>query len=152
VENGEKAGVVVIAIIVLGAGTGCPRQGFCPSGTTSLCDIAGMDCVERVFDEVACLRGSMDAMVPPVRMITEAQYADEIRASIVPGSINPFYLEARRMLLFDPGASDDMMSLEELIQQSARFASAFYSQTTKMVTIVVHAELSFARTRSHEDH
>jgi hypothetical protein len=112
----------------------------CNGASFVICDIRVAGCQTATFQAVACLRGVATGAVPPIRTISADDYAAELRAAGNGTAPNPHLLEAQRLLNFDPGQTDTT-SVDEQIATQVRLYVAFYSSSTKGVTIIDHGDM-----------
>jgi hypothetical protein len=122
-----------IATVLVALAAGCGDE--CAGLSTDPCDIRSADCQDETYRTMACLRHAAPGAPPPVRLIAPEQYADELRQSYAASPPDPHGLAQGRLLGFDPSTSD-AMSIDERIQTRVDETAAFYSPTTKMVTII----------------
>jgi hypothetical protein len=117
------------------------------------CNIAQESCRRAIFSLTSRLRQQPHSRLPPARIITRQQYADETRAELAMQMSSPQgmqYEVALRLLDFLPeGSSTGAAEAESNINGVA----AYYASDTKAVTIisdVAEQESSGSLTLSHE--
>lgn len=108
-----------------------------PPETVSLpCDIRERLCQRAVFDETARLRNQQDAKLPPIRVITRDQYAEETRQMVSNSTVSrggEILQGVLRLLRFlPPNASVGQAAADSSIEGVA----AYYHKRERAVTII----------------
>ncbi|MDB4972173.1 MAG: hypothetical protein JWN48_514 [Myxococcaceae bacterium] len=117
------------------------------------CDIREAGCRGAIFQLTAQLRGQDDAVMPPARIITRAQFAEETRAALamfVPSRELEAYEAVLRMLRLLPA---DSSFGDAMTSSSIAGVAAYYDDQTKAITIIDDAaadSYSGSITLSHE--
>ena len=125
---------VLAAIGVALGAAGCDDP--CFDATYDPCDVLEEGCQKAVYTAIACLREAKDATPPPIRVLTPDEYAAELRATATEAPDAPYDAAADRLLRFSP--PDAGGTLEEWIAYRVRMTLAYYSNTTKQVTLIRH--------------
>lgn len=123
-------------------------------GTVEIpCDIRGAACRRAIFELTARVREQPGATLPPSRIITRAQFADETRASVgtgMPSRQARQREEGLRVLALLPASSSVE---EEVAESSISGVAAYYSPRDKAITIIDDAAEDLVEgslTLSHE--
>jgi hypothetical protein len=100
------------------------------------CNIAEDDCRRAIFGLTARLRNQRQARMPPSRIITREQYAQETRQEIAMQMSRPIdrqYEASLRLLKFLPEGSS---AGEAMAESNIAGVAAYYASDTKAITIV----------------
>lgn len=117
------------------------------------CDIRDGACQRSVFHEMARLRDQKGAELPPIRVITRAQYADETRRAVSEEPISrsgEILQGVLRLLRFLP---PETSVGEAAAESSIQGVKAYYHKHDKSVTIIADSamdELGGTYTLAHE--
>ncbi|HEX5656359.1 MAG TPA: hypothetical protein VFX59_04155 [Polyangiales bacterium] len=117
------------------------------------CSIAEESCRRAIFGLTARLRNQRSARMPPSRIITREQYAQEARQEIAMQMSRPIDLQyeaSLRLLNFLPAGTTGS---EAIVESNIAGVAAYYAHDTKAVTIVADAaedEGEGSLTLSHE--
>ena len=116
------------------------------------CDVRESACQRSVFRSTALLRDQPDAKLPPIRVITRAQFADETRTggTAQPSRRDIIVENALRMVAFLP---PDRGVGGALAEASIEGVAAYYHKRDKAVTIIedaVRDPIDGTYTLSHE--
>lgn len=118
------------------------RNGASCSPAALPCDVREASCREAVFKFTACMRGQPDAKLPPNRIITREQFAEETRAQNAAQAaaskpedkrVSAIVADSFRLLAFLPenvsvGDSDADASIEGV--------AAYYHHLDKAITLI----------------
>lgn len=111
----------------------------CESVDAAPCDVRTGDCQEKLFRVAACLRGEEPGMLPPIKVISEAEYAAQLRERAADHRRpSPDHEENALWLLglLQTGALQPDMNIED----HAKLIGGFYRPESKEIFVVDHGE------------
>ncbi|HYP97667.1 MAG TPA: hypothetical protein VER96_03265 [Polyangiaceae bacterium] len=110
----------------------------CESSDPARCDVRLPECQQRLLGMAACLRGESALDLPPIQVLSEADYASLLTREMAPQMQDPNleHVEAGLNLLglVERGA----LSAQALAEDRAKFAGGVYRNDTKDVLIIDH--------------
>jgi hypothetical protein len=111
----------------------------CESEYYGACDILELDCRERVFSSMRCLRGLPDAVRPEIRTITRAEYEAELGAPTeeLPdpeGEADDLDVE-HALVLFGLARPADL-SPANVVELYSDTVPAYYSNADQRITLI----------------
>jgi hypothetical protein len=123
-----------LAFALLGPQLGCGDDGG--ERTVIPCDIREARCRSAIFALTADVRAQDNVKLPPTRIITRQQFADETRAAVASSMSSregQIYEAALRVLRFLPasGSLGDAMA-----ESTIDGVAAYYDQSSKAITII----------------
>jgi hypothetical protein len=145
-----KSGALA-ALLALAAQTACGDDGG--DAVAIPCSIAQESCRRAIFGLTARMRNQLQARMPPSRIITREQYAQETRQEISTRMSRPIDLQyeaSLQLLQFLPEGSS---AGEAMAESNINGVAAYYASDTKAVTIIAdqaEQEDSGSLTLSHE--
>jgi hypothetical protein len=104
------------------------------------CDVRAAACHQRLFELATCLRGDQPGELPPIAVVTEADFgamlAEEAAMRPQPAHLAAWDWAWSTLALTAPGA----LAPAERTAESTKLVGGFYRFDTKAITVVDHGE------------
>jgi hypothetical protein len=97
----------------------------CESIDPSACDIGDPKCQQKLLSLAACMRGSRDAVLPPVTHVTQDEFRTQLEEQVAMNEPNPddqhFDAAFELLGLAEPGGLDVDASIDQAVESIAAF-------------------------------
>jgi len=142
----RAAVALACALACILVGEGCGRE-------VTACDIRTADCQDATFYAVLAVRNEpwdAWAVPPPMRVISQDEFRDELLASVGPSGPSPWDPVLQLLGMLPAGGSLASSSIDEQVQNIA----AYYALETRDITIIDHGTtddlIDTTQTLAHE--
>ena len=117
------------------------------SAPPDVCDIEEASCIEALSDLAACERGDHSAPLPDVKLITSAEFAEQLRGAAAEGGLSrtPWDSVLPKLGLLPEGQT----IVDAEIELASTSVAAFYHLKNKDITIITDSEAEDAEDRTY---
>jgi hypothetical protein len=143
--QGLTGPVCLLGAVLAASSAGCESE--CEAVAVSACDITQRSCQRELLLAVACERGEAAPALPAMRVITQAQYREELNEATQDddAEASPWDTALTLLGLLAPGIDPAAAAIDESVESVA----AYYDPATRDITVIASSMPDNAATRAY---